>query len=300
MLVCPQLPKFGDPIAQTLRKARHVALKVRIGPNVQPAELNERPDAIWHLRWPWHLGISSFWLRQKQGLSPLLPRNGFAVQLIGIGETIDLKKLPAKLTWLVSILDERASHLSWRRGARRHLVLCERSLLIRSGPIWERTALDVKIQGLCLDSHVFRFAFSVELNAVKFRPDKKRKVSTGFPALYITETLRSPQIGENGLTPIFERLVNSGVLPGLLLAIMQLTIIMYPCGIPWMCYHATLPWQKCCIHKYLNIKVLRIFLFVFLELMSGVSSAEIQSRTSVLLVNALRKRWFFWSVSSHF
>ena len=31
-----------------------------------------------------------------------------------------------------------------------------------------------------------------------------------------------------------------------------------------MCYHETLPWQKCCIHKYLNIKVLWIILFVFL------------------------------------
>ena len=36
-----------------------------------------------------------------------------------------------------------------------------------------------KLKGLCLDSHVFRFGFPLQLNAVKFRLDKKRKVSTG-------------------------------------------------------------------------------------------------------------------------
>ena len=128
--------------------------------------------------------------------------------------------------------------------ARRHLVLCERSLLIGSGPISERTALDVETQGLCLDSHVFRLAFSVELNAVKFRPDKKRKVSTGSRHFTWVKPWAPRRSAKNGLTPTFERLVSSGVLPGLLFVIMQLTIIMYPCGIPWMCYHETLPWQK--------------------------------------------------------
>ena len=67
--------------------------------------------------------------------------------MIRIAEIIDLKKLLAKLTWLVFAYPMNGlPHLSRRRG-RRHLVLCERSLLIGSGSIPERTALDLENSG---------------------------------------------------------------------------------------------------------------------------------------------------------